>query len=285
MKIAYIILAHKAPEQLVRLISKLQTEETSFFIHIDKKTDKEIYDKIVEQLKKVSLNIYFLKRYKCYWGGFNIVKATIEGIKEIAKLKIDFDYAILLSGQDYLIKPSSYIEDFLTKNKDKEFIEFFSLSSPNKWQGQAGYYEGFKRIEYWHFRFKSRHFPLQIKRKFPQGFEPYGGGQWWCFSRKCIEYINEFLKENPAFLNYFNYVFIPDEIFFQTLILNSPFKNNVINDDLKYIDWENPNPTPPAILEKSDFQKLLNSPKLFARKFDMTRDKDILDTIDREILK
>lgn len=62
------------------------------------------------------------------------------------------------------------------------------------------------------------------------------------------------------------------------------FKNCIVNDDLKYIDWENPNPTPPAILGKSDFHRLVNSPKLFARKFDITRDAEILDLIDQQIL-
>jgi len=37
MKIAYIILAHKNPDQIKRLVLRLNTEGTSFFIHIDKK--------------------------------------------------------------------------------------------------------------------------------------------------------------------------------------------------------------------------------------------------------
>ena len=43
MKIAYIILAHHYHEQLDRLLSKLNTENISFFIHIDKKADDTIY--------------------------------------------------------------------------------------------------------------------------------------------------------------------------------------------------------------------------------------------------
>ncbi len=50
------------------------------------------------------------------------------------------------------------------------------------------------------------------------------------------------------------------------------------------MDLENPNPNCPATLDKSYFDKLINSSKLFARKFDMTRDADILDMIDQKIL-
>ena len=99
-----------------------------------------------------------------------------------------------------------------------------------------------------------------------------------------IEYINNFILQNNAFVNYFKYVFIPDEVFFQTIILNSPFKDNVINDDLRYVDWENPNPNVPAILGENDWTTIINSSKFFARKFDITRDSKILDMIDQKIL-
>ncbi len=283
MKISYIVLTHKYPEQIVRLIRKIADEDTSFFIHIDSRTGNDIYHELLEQLSSIS-NVYFLKRYRCYWGNFNIVAATIEGIRQLVNSSIDFDYAILLSGQDYLIKTTSQIKEFLQRHRGKEFIESFALDSQNRWTHQDGCYQALNRVHHWHFRFRSKHLYLTIKRRFPTGFEPYGGSQWWCLSRECIQYINNFVINNPAFVNYFKYVFIPDENFFHTIVSNSPFKNCIVNDDLKYIDWENPNPTPPAILGKSDFHRLVNSPKLFARKFDITRDAEILDLIDQQIL-
>ena len=33
-----------------------------------------------------------------------------------------------------------------------------------------------------------------------------------------------------------------------------------------------------------DFERLRNSPKLFARKFEIERSKDLLDTVDSELL-
>lgn len=284
MKIAYIILAHKYPEQLIRLVLRLNHNDASFFIHVDKKTPNDIYKEITKQLSSMP-NIYLLKRHTCYWGDFNIVKATCEGIKELVKSGINFDYAILLSGQDYLIKSISQIEEVMHINKGKEFMEFFSLNSKNRWSDQGGKYQGINRIKYWHFYFRSKRFCFPKKREFPRGFEPYGGSQWWCLSKACIEYIDNFIERNSAFVDYFKYVFIPDEIFFQTIVLNSPFKENVINDDLRYMDWENPNPTYPAIMLRSDLDKLSKSSKLFARKFDITRDTEILDMIDRQILR
>ncbi|MEO8890236.1 MAG: beta-1,6-N-acetylglucosaminyltransferase [Coleofasciculaceae cyanobacterium] len=285
MKIAYIILAHKYPEQLERLVSRLQTANTSFFIHIDGKTDRETTTQIVNQLQDIP-SVYFVKRHKCFWGDFNIIKATLEAIKALFKSQVEFDYAILLSGQDYLIKSNSYLSDFLVKHQNQEFMEFCSLHSPeNKWYKQGGYYQSLKRIEWWHFHYRSKHLCIQKERRFLPGIEPYGGSQWWCLSKNCLKYIQDFIEQNPAFVNYFKYTFIPDELFFQTLVLNSPFKDQVINDDLRYVDWDNPNPKAPATLLKDDFKKLKSSSKLFGRKFDMTRDEEILNLIDQQILK
>ena len=55
MKIAYIITAYKLPDLLVRLVQRLNTEETSFFIHVDKKTDEEIISPSVMGITDVVL--------------------------------------------------------------------------------------------------------------------------------------------------------------------------------------------------------------------------------------
>lgn len=303
MKIAYIILAHKYPEQLTRLIHRLNTETSSFFIHIDQKADQEIYNQIVTQLSTLP-NVYFLKRYNTYWGSFNLVKATFEGIKEIFLRRIDFDYVIFLSGQDYPIKSNSQIEKFLLKNEGKEFIEYQPLPGDN-WKDE-NFTINVDRIECWFINgrlvkhdwialppnssLKLRAFLslssflirlniLRRKRKFPEGFKPFCGSAFWCFSKECAQYINNFIKQNPAFINFFKFAGISDEVFFQTIILNSPFKEQVINDDLKYVVWPGP-----ATLGKNDLENLINSSDLFARKFDATIDEEVLDLIDQKIL-
>ncbi|MEH2298256.1 MAG: beta-1,6-N-acetylglucosaminyltransferase [Nostoc sp.] len=307
MRIAYIILAHNYPEQLARLIFKLNTDDVSFFIHIDKKTDKTIYHQMFSQLNKLS-NVFFIKRYNSQWGTFNLIKATLEAINVIGKTGLEFDYVMFLSGQDYLIKTNAYLNRFLQKNQGKEFIEYFSLPYSQWKEG------GFLRIEYWHIFWNDQYFcindqyycipengefkstivsslysflisRLVKKRKLPEGFAIYGGSQFWCLTGECIKWINIFVKQNPKFVKRFNYTYCADEIFFQTLILNSPFKDKVVNDNLKYIDWgDEINAYHPLILEKKDFEKIRQSEKLFARKFDPSKDSDILDMIDKMIL-
>jgi hypothetical protein len=287
MQLAYIILAHKYPRQLIRLVHRLNTDSTSFFIHIDRKTDDHVYREIVNGLSHFA-HVHLLKRHKCEWGGFRLVAATLEGINEIFRTSTPFDYATLLTGQDYPIKPNHRINAFFEEHKGTLFLEFFPLPN-DEWQNR-GLVGGMERIEAWHWHIFKRHicFPpadcVPIKRKFPKGFKPFGGSAYWCLPRECVEYIYELTTRNRPFVDFFKHVDIPDEIFFQTIILNSPFERMTVNDNLRYIEWKDPHAGSPAILRKHDFQNLASSSKLFARKFDATIDVQVLDLIDREIL-
>jgi len=297
MKIAYIILAYKYPEQLARLVRQLNSDDVSFFIHIDKKTSRAIYQQVVAQFKDFE-NVFFIKRHRSMWGSFECVKATLEGIKAVVETEVDFDYVIHLSGQDYSIKSREQIKRFLEENKGKEFLEYFPLPC-SKWKGG-----GLRRLEYWHFRWNKIHLyfppekrefksrigtilysllilPLPTRPKFSEEFPLYGGSFHWCLTGKCIKWIDTFVKQNPNFVNRFKYTYVPDEEFYQTLLMSSPFRDNIISDDLKYKDWGNDvNAINTKILEKTDFQKLKESKSLFARKFDATVDSEVLDMID-----
>ena len=52
--------------------------------------------------------------------------------------------------------------------------------------------------------------------------------------------------------------------------------NNYNYDSKRYIDWKRGNP---YTFRKEDFNNLINSKALFARKFDLSVDKEIVDMI------
>jgi hypothetical protein len=63
--------------------------------------------------------------------------------------------------------------------------------------------------------------------------------------------------------------------------MNSPHRDQVADANLRYIDWSiDPGP---AILGVNDFDRLVRSGMLLARKFDETVDSEILDLIDEHI--
>ena len=284
MKLAYIILSHQLPNQVARLIGALKDRGDSFFVHIDKRAEPEVHQ-ILHQRFDEDPCVHFVTPRACYWGSFGIVEASLEAIRVLLSAQTRFDRVLLLSGQDYPIKPRRYIKAFLERQDDQEFIESFPLGTPNKWSEHTGPYKDLNRILHWHLNFRSRFVHIPIRRSLPGRLKPYGGSQWWCLSRSCIEYLHHFIQDNPRVIEYFKHSFIPDELFFQTLVSNSPFADQVTGSSLIYEDWDAPAPPYPAVLDGSYLSVLAASHKLFARKFDETRDIDILDRIDQLLLR
>jgi hypothetical protein len=164
-------------------------------------------------------------------------------------------------------------------------------------------WEVMDRIERWHFWLKGKHigFPLNprtrafpyierfinsglpAKRELPLGLRPFGGSSHWCLTREAVHYIADYVAREREVVRFFKKALIPDELFFQTVLMNSHLREKVINDDLRYVDWGR-GERHPAILGRDDFGMLRSAQKLFARKFDPRADRAILNMIDQDLL-
>ncbi len=299
MRIAYIILAHKLPAQLIRLIKKLNAPSATFLVHIDKKADADVYEKVREAFTEAR-NVHFLERHSRYYGDYNHVRATLDGIQKMIELAVEYDYVLLLTGQDYPLRSNRQLQDFFRESQEKSFMEYFLLPS-NRWGDENG---GLDRINYWHLHWRGSEFAylkrsrllrlipdsiwnllsriFHFQRTLPEGFKWYGGSAYWCLSRACIEYVDEFVRNNRDFVQFFEHAKIAEETFFQTVLLNSPLKDQIIDDNLRFIDWSDSRH--PAILKEVDFERFFDSSKLFARKFDISKDEAVLNMIDQAVL-
>jgi Core-2/I-Branching enzyme len=274
--LAYIVSAYKNLDQLARLVGRLTTEGSVVYVHVDKKTDDAEHRRLERTLAGWP-RVHLLERHVCHWGGFGHVQATLKGIDALLASGSDFDHVVLLTGQDYPIKPLAEIERFFAEHRGTSFMAYNELPSKS-WSPRGG----LDRVEYRHLRWRGHHVRLPWKRPFPAGVRPYGGGAYWNLSRACVEHVARFAESRPDVVDFFRRVDIPDEIFFQTVLMNSELADSVVNDNLRHIDWTR-GPRP-ALLEAGDLPALGASPKLFARKFDVLHDADILDLIDTELL-
>ncbi|HET9376425.1 MAG TPA: beta-1,6-N-acetylglucosaminyltransferase [Chthoniobacterales bacterium] len=283
-KLIFFVLCHKNPQQVIKLVERLRDRDSIFVLHVDSRANREVYETVTSFSETCPAQVHLCrKRYRCYWGRFGIVKATLSCIREALELGLAFNHAFLISGQDYPIKSLADIRAFLDNHAGKEFIESFPVNERNRWTEAHGDYNAINRVRYWTISLRSRHIQIKWRRRFPFGFRPHCGSMWWCLTNECITYIDRFVRENRSYLRYFRTVFIPDESFFQSIVSNSPYRNNIISDDLRYVDWDHPNPGYPRTLETSDFEKLRASSKLIARKFD-ARSEELLSLVDREII-
>lgn len=287
MKIAYIIHAYKLPGQLARLVDSLSSPNSYFFIHIDKKVNILPFKEAIEKVQ--SKNIIWVKREYSNWGTISCVKAVLNGLLEALEYKDNIEYFYCLSGQEYPIKPKSYIDIFLNNNKNTDFIKYFPLPYTG-WKGG-----GMHRYNRYHFIISKNRYLRRLvniinfllpRRKIPYSLKPFGGEFYIGLSRKSVEYIKNFIQTHPLYIPFFKYSYIPEEFFFQTILLNGPkeISDNINNKILTYIDWNKPKGPYPATLDITDISKLKNSECLFARKFDINIDNKILDLIDNKLL-
>lgn len=275
MRIAYIISAYKLPAQLERLIRRLAAPSATFLVHVDRKTSRAVHREMVE--RTAALAVTFLPRHVSHWGAFGHVRASLAGIDDLVRSGDAFDYAVLLTGQDYPLRPTSGIARTLAEADGRSFMSNWTL--PYAPWGPRG---GLERIEDWHFvTYRRAHVALPLRRSLPAGLELHGGGAYWCFSRALVHFVHEFVQSRPDVARFFEHVLIPDELFFQTIVMSSHLRDTVENENLRYIDWSRE--PAPVVLGVDDLDAMLASGKLFARKFDETVDGKVLDLLDAAI--
>lgn len=309
MKFAYLIFVHRNADQFIRLVKRLDTADSLFFVHVDKKANEEEYKKVMQFVD--AGKFVWLRRWNIVWAGFNSMRATLHGLEEVARHPDPISHISFISGQDYPLKPVESYHRFLAQAGGKSFLEYAPLPRPG-WQNG-----GLDRIHYYHFYFPSFKlvFPpvsfLKAKlpyahgkkwnvlkkiipfipsvkkfpRKFLEGYKPYEGSSWFTFS---LEMLKEILKEvqaNKAFYNYFRYTQCSDEIFFQTLIVNRlPFLlEKTVNDNLRYIVFDK-NTGRPFDNTLEHFDAFKQTDAFFARKFVPGISDAVMKKIDEELL-
>jgi hypothetical protein len=231
-------------------------------------------------------NVCFLQRRKCRWGDSGIVLASLDAIAAIARQDFAYDYALLLTGQDYPIKSDDQITTTLAQANGSSFMQFSAWPIPDWENGRA-----IRRIQNFHIQLpfpnwlrrlgwppNRQHLAIPARRKVPNSLHPYFGASWWCLSRACLKYIDDYVRKHPDYTRFFKYVYAPDECFFQILLLNSPLAATIHPRTLTYVDWSR-KPSP-AILNRNDLPRLWQSDCLFARKFDPAVDAAVMDQLD-----
>jgi hypothetical protein len=274
MNIAYCIICHRNTN-ILRTTIKILSKDNDIFLHVDKKTNISDFDEYKNY-------VFFIKqRIDIRWGGYSQIESMLELLNEARKG--EYDYICLLSGDDLPLKNSSEIKEIFEENRGKEFI------------GIVKDFDGIKlQLE---DRLKYKHSSLSIKRtknnfeeliaiiqkklklsntinKYYKMLPPlYKGANWFCITNQLTNYIFEYLENNEWYKKAFKYSLCGDEEFFQTIVMNSGYKDRIYNyeaehDDmvLRYIDWVS-GPEYPKVLTESDLKNIKNTNYIFGRKF------------------
>ncbi|NJL78122.1 MAG: N-acetylglucosaminyltransferase [Richelia sp. RM2_1_2] len=307
MKICYLIQTHQNAEQIYRLIETIQTSGTDNQIIISHDFTSCNLD--TSSLENNGVKILTGKGGR---GDFLSVQSYLNAVKWLIDNRVEYDWLIYLSGQDYPIKPISKIESFLSSTDYDGFLEYFPVfSSESHWsiqEGKSRYLFEYRSINFlrkvpsWlkqlfipikiinylqpFFRINLAYEMFGVRRKslFNQEFICYGGSFFTTLSRKCVEYLHYFCQKHPEVVEYYQKVCVSDESFIQTILLNSR-QFNLCDDNKRYFDFSKTQNGRPKVLTINDYDAIMESNAHFARKFDICKDEKILDILDNEISK
>lgn len=291
LKHAYLVMVHDYTLVLERLVQLLDNENNTIYIHIDKKTSGVVREKIkgLRQLATNVRGIYFYCKYNVSWGTNSIARTQKYLLTQA--IKEGHDYYHILSGADLPIKTSGEIQQFFEENNGKEFIHFGTIQYQQDIQQRYNVYHFFMRqlgrkrdkkfwvtAETYSLAVQRR---MHIDRSSKLGFRFYGGADWCSITRAFACYVvKNFRKYQKAFRFSMN----SDEAIWQTIVMDSPFHKNLYRQGfnnlqeacMRYIDWEKGSP---YVFRKEDFNDLIESKYMFARKFDENVDREIIEKI------
>ena len=282
MKQAFLIIAHNNFEQLKILLSLLDNNKFSFFIHIDKKCKIDL-NEIKNYCTKSDVHVY--SEYDIRWATFSQTICEIYLLEKALETG-DYEYFHLLSGVDLPLTDSNTIYNFF-HTKNKEFVHFESASINNKKLEFVKYYYPLLKIK----KFKNSKVLkglnrvlvklqkiIRIDRTKNSNICYYTGANWFSITN---EFANYLISRKKFIIDQYKYSRNSDEMFLQTEIMNSKYKNNLYYNKMdnnyiacmRYIDW---NRGKPYTWTLNDFDELIHSKFLFARKFDWNIDKEII---------
>lgn len=289
-----MIISHSNWEELFCLLKQLDNENNDIYIHIDKKVKNPPIKKIKSILTKANVEVFV--KYKVYWGSYELVLTELFLLEQASKK--NHEYYHLLSGTDLLIKPLEEFYEFFERNKGYEFVQF---DSNERLKNDK---EILRRVKLYHFFVNNRKkysvnivnslftylsrgllllqefFRIDRLRKLK--YDIKYGSQWFSITNDCVKYI---ISRKDTIHKIFYRTKCADELFIQTLVYNSPFENklydrtysNSFRGNFRFIDIKNRgNGSSPYIWRLSNFEELINSGCLIARKFDLNIDKEIV---------
>lgn len=291
---AYLIMAHSDSELLKLLLEALDFPLNDIYLHIDKKVllmqDVEIRN-IVKQGR-----IHIYRQYSISWGGDTQIKCELFLLGEA--IKTPHSYYHFLSGVDIPLATQADIHCFFEKYPGRNYIAFNEEANSKQnflhrirhfrlFQNTIGRMTAasplhvkliFRLEDYW---LKVQQL-LHIDRIQSNPYALYKGSSWFSITHDLADYL---YSQKKQIIKYFGYSLGADEVFIQTLVMNSEFAGTVYQDNLRYIDWsESDLPGAPKTLTMQDFESIIHSGKLFARKFSMKKDSKIVQMLYSRIM-
>lgn len=280
MKQAYLIIAHNNFEHLKALINTLDCNEIFFYLHIDAKA--EIPD-FIRNIRCANPMV-ILRNRSVGWGSQSIVLAEMDLFAKAFE-NTDIEWFHLISGNDFPVRKTDILNRFFEEAEDVDcFMETEPLPEHLRDRMELYHYivkrptQRKNMLKYLHSKFLSLQCRLGVKRQHPVGLPFMYGSSWVDLRRSAVDIL---LRRREDIIRFTRHTSCSDEVYKQTVLQNCGLR--IVNDNLRYIDWSARQPSPKT-LRLEDYDSIIASGKLFARKFDSAKSAALRQRILRESL-
>jgi len=286
MRHAVLIMAHNNWNILDLLLKQLEHPDIDVYLHIDKKA--------LHSFNRSGMflgNVKLVESHDMGYCDYSMVDAAFELLE--TAVRGGYNYYHMISGVDMMLVSAEKFVDFFEHNKGKEFVGFSDKDFTRNYI-YRNYFNGVMRER----NIMKKFFLLNIRRSiilFQKGLhlknikagilgEIKKGSDWWSVTHDAVKLA---IEKKRDFKNGFYRAYCPTEFLMQTVIWNSCLKGNLngycVDSNMREIDWDRGGltdaPGGPYVWRVSDLERLKNSGKLFARKFDEKIDFRIVEEI------
>lgn len=288
---AYLILVHKNPGQLRKLITLLDDSRNDIYVHIDGKASFDPDE--FKSVCRFSRLVFIVPRLKVYWGGVNSMRCELSLLREAVSAG-PYSYYHLISGMDLPIKDQDTIHDFFDRNEGKEFFDFWEMDEDI--YERVRYYTLFPEGEgnfLTHFvngLFKD--VQKAVGYSINKDIDFHFSSVWFSMTDALARYV---ISKETWLERVFAHTSNCDELFLATVVWNSPFREHLYNSEvarnhavnesnMRFIDWSRGGShRHPWTFRSEDWNLLMSVPHFWARKFDEGTDSNIIDRIYRHL--
>ena len=261
VRLAYLIGIGARPSALPvvqRLIYALYSPVHAFLLHVDVKAADEVTQGALK-LERAHPNVICLRtRRLVQWGMWSMVGIMLDALESLLVHGPQFDFFINLSDADLALRTDAEMRTFFSRMNGRSMINVHDGGGDILMEANR-FIETHVIVECGGFGFvvvnKTKHeFPLTagccIGRSGPAAFAQLPiakhpvldqvavqtGSQW-----ASLHYdFCHFLMRDPLAKRLraaFERRLVPDEALLQTVVMNSPFKQSLLNHNLRWIYW------------------------------------------------
>jgi hypothetical protein len=312
MRISFVLQTYRSHDQIGRLVDTLNRGCPGSLIVITHSGPPDALVELAREHRVARILPAVPGR-----GRFGLIDSYLSALRWLRRQNVPYDWTVLLSEQDYPIRPLGEFLERLEHSAVDGYFYYFDPSNekaaiggpmvwpPGEWQDRYLFRYGLlkdelstierallrlprKVLSLTRNRRLHTSFGLALGRRvdavpFSPDFRLHAGSYWHIIRKECGEAILDFVDERPDIVDYFRHVILPHESFVPTVLLNMKMFR-ISPHELRYFDFGNSYHGQSKTLGPADLEAAFASRCYFGRKFDVSLHPSILDVLDARVL-